>query len=117
MVDSSSSSVKPASRRKPPRTQLVSKLFVKASQAKTTGNWPRAIELARKVLKVDAFTNRLILGARHWTEAYEMLVGGQWRGAASFEFSMSKVSSVSGPGRIWNEPVMPVRSWSCVRRP
>ncbi len=36
------------------------------------------------MLKVDAFTNRLILGARHWTEAYEMYVGGQWRGAASF---------------------------------
>jgi hypothetical protein len=43
-----------------------------------------ALALARKVLKVDAFTNRLILGARHWTEAYEMYVGGQWRGAASF---------------------------------
>lgn len=43
-----------------------------------------ALGLARKVLKVDAFTNRLILGARHWTEAYEMYVGGQWRGAASF---------------------------------
>ena len=43
-----------------------------------------ALGLARKVLKVDAFTNRLILGARHWTEAYEMHVGGQWRGAASF---------------------------------
>jgi hypothetical protein len=43
-----------------------------------------ALGLARKVLKVDAFTNRLILGARHWTEAYEMFVGGQWRGAASF---------------------------------
>ncbi|MEW5743436.1 MAG: FHA domain-containing protein [Myxococcota bacterium] len=35
------------------RTQLVSKLFVKASQAKTTGNWSRAIELARKVLEAD----------------------------------------------------------------
>ena len=43
-----------------------------------------ALGLARKVLKVDAFTNRLILGARHWTEAYEMYAGGQWRGAASF---------------------------------
>ena len=38
---------------KPVRTQLVSKLFVKASQAKTTGNWPRAIELARKVQQAD----------------------------------------------------------------
>jgi hypothetical protein len=38
---------------KPVRTQLVSKLFVKASQAKTTGNWQRAIELARKVLQAD----------------------------------------------------------------
>lgn len=38
---------------KPIRTQLVSKLFVRASQAKTTGNWSRAIELARKVLEVD----------------------------------------------------------------
>lgn len=35
------------------RTQMVSKLFVKASQAKTTGNWSRAIELARKVLEAD----------------------------------------------------------------
>jgi tetratricopeptide (TPR) repeat protein len=35
------------------RTQLVSRLFVKASQAKTTGNWSRAIELARKVLEAD----------------------------------------------------------------
>lgn len=35
------------------RTQLVSKLFVKASQAKTTGNWSRAIDLARKVLEAD----------------------------------------------------------------
>jgi hypothetical protein len=35
------------------RTQLVSKLFVKASQSKTTGNWSRAIDLARKVLDAD----------------------------------------------------------------
>lgn len=35
------------------RTQLVSKLFVKASQYKTTGNWSKAIELARKVLEAD----------------------------------------------------------------
>jgi len=35
------------------RTQLVSRLFVKASQAKTTGNWSRAIDLARKVLEAD----------------------------------------------------------------
>ncbi|MEW6430091.1 MAG: FHA domain-containing protein [Myxococcota bacterium] len=35
------------------RTQLVSKLFVKASQMKTTGNWSRAIDLARKVLEAD----------------------------------------------------------------
>ncbi len=34
----------------PIRTQLVSKFFVKASQAKTTGNWSRAIEYARRVL-------------------------------------------------------------------
>ena len=39
---------------RPVRTQLVSKLFVKASQAKTTGNWPRAIELARKVQQADS---------------------------------------------------------------
>ena len=38
---------------RPVRTQMVSKLFVKASQAKTTGNWPRAIELARKVQQAD----------------------------------------------------------------
>lgn len=38
---------------RPLRTQLVSKLFVKASQAKTTGNWPRAIEFARRVLQAD----------------------------------------------------------------
>jgi len=38
---------------RPLRTQLVSKLFVKASQAKTTGNWTRAIEYARKVLQAD----------------------------------------------------------------
>lgn len=38
---------------KPVRTQLVSKLFVKASQAKTTGNWSRAIDYARKVLQAD----------------------------------------------------------------
>lgn len=38
---------------RPLRTQLVSKLFVKASQAKTTGNWSRAIEYARKVLQAD----------------------------------------------------------------
>ena len=38
---------------RPIRTQMVSKLFVKASQAKTTGNWPRAIELARKVQAAD----------------------------------------------------------------
>ncbi len=38
---------------KPVRTQLVSKLFVKASQAKTTGNWSRAIEYARKVMQAD----------------------------------------------------------------
>ncbi len=38
---------------RPLRTQLVSKLFVKASQSKTTGNWSRAIEYARKVLQAD----------------------------------------------------------------
>jgi pSer/pThr/pTyr-binding forkhead associated (FHA) protein/tetratricopeptide (TPR) repeat protein len=38
---------------RPLRTQLVSKLFVKASQAKTTGNWSRAIDYARKVLQAD----------------------------------------------------------------
>jgi tetratricopeptide (TPR) repeat protein len=38
---------------RPLRTQLVSKLFVKASQAKTTGNWSRAIEYARRVLQAD----------------------------------------------------------------
>lgn len=38
---------------RPIRTQLVSKLFVKASQLKTTGNWSRAIEYARKVLQAD----------------------------------------------------------------
>ena len=38
---------------RPVRTQLVSKLFVKASQAKTTQNWQRAIEYARKVLQAD----------------------------------------------------------------
>ena len=38
---------------RPVRTQLVSKLFVKASQAKTTGNWSRAIELARRVQQAD----------------------------------------------------------------
>ena len=39
---------------RPVRTQLVAKLFVKASQAKTTGNWPRAIDLARRVLQADS---------------------------------------------------------------
>ena len=38
---------------RPVRTQLVSKLFVKASQAKTSGSWPRAIELARRVQQAD----------------------------------------------------------------
>lgn len=38
---------------RPVRTQLVSKLFVKASQAKTTQNWQRAIEYARRVLQAD----------------------------------------------------------------
>lgn len=38
---------------RPLRVQLVSKLFVKASQAKTTGNWNRAIEYARRVLSAD----------------------------------------------------------------
>jgi tetratricopeptide (TPR) repeat protein len=38
---------------RPIRTRLVSKLFVKASTAKTTGNWSRAIEDARKVLQVE----------------------------------------------------------------
>ena len=40
--------------------------------------------LARHILRVDAFTNRLFLGARHWTTAYEIKVGGQWRDAASY---------------------------------
>ena len=39
---------------RPLRTQLVSKLYVKASQAKTTGNWSRAIEFARRVLQADS---------------------------------------------------------------
>ncbi|MGV3624087.1 MAG: FHA domain-containing protein [Archangium sp.] len=38
---------------RPVRTQLVSKLFVKASQAKTTQNWQRAIEYAKRVLQAD----------------------------------------------------------------
>ncbi|MEZ4296476.1 MAG: caspase family protein [Polyangiaceae bacterium] len=43
-----------------------------------------ALDRARQILRVDAFTNRLFLGARHWTSAYEIQVGGKWRGAASF---------------------------------
>lgn len=39
---------------KPLRTRLASRYFLKASQAKTTGNWPRAIELARKVQQADS---------------------------------------------------------------
>jgi Caspase domain len=39
---------------------------------------------AQRILRVDAFTNRLFLGARHWTSAHEIKVGGQWRGAASY---------------------------------
>ncbi len=35
------------------RTQLVARLFMKASQLKTTGNWSRATEYARKVLSAD----------------------------------------------------------------
>jgi tetratricopeptide (TPR) repeat protein len=35
------------------RTQLASRLYVKASQAKTTGNWSRAVELARRALLAD----------------------------------------------------------------
>jgi hypothetical protein len=35
------------------RTQMVSRLYVKASQAKTTGNWSRAIELSRRILLAD----------------------------------------------------------------
>lgn len=38
---------------RPIRTQLVSRLFVKASQLKTTQNWNRAIEYARRVLQAD----------------------------------------------------------------
>lgn len=45
------------------------------------------LERVRQVLRVDAFTNRLFLGARHWTAAHEMKVGGQWRGAASYAMS------------------------------
>ena len=40
-------------RAQPVRDQLVARLFIKASQAKTTGNWTRAIELAKQVLRVD----------------------------------------------------------------
>jgi tetratricopeptide (TPR) repeat protein len=39
------------------RTQMVSKLYVKASQARTTGNWSRAVELARRVLQADPNNN------------------------------------------------------------
>jgi pSer/pThr/pTyr-binding forkhead associated (FHA) protein/tetratricopeptide (TPR) repeat protein len=39
------------------RTQMVSKLYVKASQARTTGNWSRAVELARRVLQADPSNN------------------------------------------------------------
>jgi hypothetical protein len=42
------------------------------------------LTLAKQILRVDAFTNRLFLGARHWTTAYEIKVGGVWRGAASY---------------------------------
>jgi pSer/pThr/pTyr-binding forkhead associated (FHA) protein len=38
---------------RPIRTQFVTKLFMKASQLKTTGNWSRATEYARKVLSAD----------------------------------------------------------------
>jgi hypothetical protein len=43
-------------------------------------------ELARasQMVQVEAFTNRLFLGARHWTSSYEIKVGGEWRGAASY---------------------------------
>lgn len=43
-----------------------------------------ALKRARQIRRVEAFTNRFFLGARHWTTAYEIKVGGAWRGAASY---------------------------------
>jgi hypothetical protein len=42
------------------------------------------LDRARQILDIGAFTNRVFLGARHWTTAYEINVGGEWRGAASY---------------------------------
>lgn len=43
-----------------------------------------AFGVARRCHAPHLFTSRLLLGARHWTQSYEIQVGGQWRGAASF---------------------------------
>ncbi|MFZ5445645.1 MAG: FHA domain-containing protein [Myxococcota bacterium] len=62
---------------RPLRTQLVSKLFVKASQAKTTGNWSRAIEYARRVLQADpghVGAQALVSDARK--QAYDVYMRG-----------------------------------------
>ncbi len=62
---------------RPIRTQLVTKLFMKASQLKTTGNWSRATEYARKVLSADpnhAGAQALVNDAR--TQAKDVYLRG-----------------------------------------
>jgi hypothetical protein len=62
---------------RPIRTQLVTKLFMKASQLKTTGNWSRATEYARKVLAADpnhAGAQSLVNDAR--TQAKDVYLRG-----------------------------------------
>jgi pSer/pThr/pTyr-binding forkhead associated (FHA) protein/tetratricopeptide (TPR) repeat protein len=62
---------------RPIRTQLVTKLFMKASQLKTTGNWSRATEYARKVLAADpnhAGAQALVNDAR--TQAKDVYLRG-----------------------------------------
>lgn len=62
---------------RPVRTQLVSKLFVKASQAKTTQNWQRAIEYAKRVLQADpSHTGAAAILSEARKQAHEVYLRG-----------------------------------------
>lgn len=62
---------------RPVRTQLVSKLFVKASQAKTTQNWARATEYAKRVLQADpSHTGAAAILSEARKQAHEVYLRG-----------------------------------------
>lgn len=62
---------------KPLRTLLASRLFLKASQAKSSGEWPKAIDLSKRVLRVEStHPGALSIVSEGQRQAHEMYIRG-----------------------------------------